>query len=220
MSANFIFEHMDDMPRVIEGIRQAQEAAAADVAAQEAAAARRNRLRQGDPGSEGGLPGRANLGQQLADIGIPAEWAEAALSGTQQGLDPNVMLRMLLQQSSGGAGGGGPPDLSALLAGMRGGGAAVRAAPEPVISVPKLPPLNSNTNLSRMRIVSGNATVSADDLTVSVGASTRGFPTVSTTGILLSSGRWYYEALLLSGKCIQVGLVDAGTRNFIVLLRL
>ena len=64
-------------------------------------------------------------------------------------------------------------------------------------------------NYSEMRIVSGNATVSADDLTVSVGPQQRGFPTVSSAGILLSSGKWYYEALLLTGKCIQVGFIDA-----------
>ena len=87
LAANFIFEHMDDMPRVVEGVRQQREAAAAAAAAQEAAAQRRSRLRAGDPGSEPRPGAGLSAAQQLL-AGI----------GGAQGIDPNMMLRMLLSQ--------------------------------------------------------------------------------------------------------------------------
>lgn len=59
-----------------------------------------------------------------------------------------------------------------------------------------------------LRFISGRANIDHKTLQVS-GLPTGGFTSVGTKGVLLTSGKWYYEAVLETAGCLQIGWADA-----------
>ena len=57
-----------------------------------------------------------------------------------------------------------------------------------------------------LTVVSGAATVTSDGVCSMPGA--YGFPSVGCRGLGVLSGKWYYEVLLCTAGCIQIGWVD------------
>lgn len=58
-----------------------------------------------------------------------------------------------------------------------------------------------------LRFISGRSIINSKTLSVS-GLPTGGFSSVGTKGILLTSGKWYYEAILETAGCLQIGWAD------------
>jgi len=58
-----------------------------------------------------------------------------------------------------------------------------------------------------LRFISGRASINSQTLEVS-GLPSGGFSSVGTKGILLTSGKWYYEAVLGTAGCLQIGWAD------------
>ena len=56
--------------------------------------------------------------------------------------------------------------------------------------------------------VSGRSKIDQKTLEVT-GLPTGGFSSVGTKGVLLTSGKWYYEAILITSGCLQIGWADA-----------
>ena len=58
-----------------------------------------------------------------------------------------------------------------------------------------------------LRFISGRSIINPKTLTIS-GLPTGGFSSVGTKGVLLCSGKWYYEAILDTAGCLQIGWAD------------
>jgi SPRY domain/UBA/TS-N domain len=58
-----------------------------------------------------------------------------------------------------------------------------------------------------LRFISGRAIVDPTRMEIS-GLPAGGFSSVGTKGILLTSGKWYYEAILETAGCLQIGWAD------------
>jgi hypothetical protein len=59
-----------------------------------------------------------------------------------------------------------------------------------------------------IRSISGSTNIDHETLTVS-GLPTGGFSSVGMKGIVLHTGKWYYEAELLTDGCLQIGWADS-----------
>jgi hypothetical protein len=58
-----------------------------------------------------------------------------------------------------------------------------------------------------LRFISGRANVDSKTLAIS-GLPSGGFSSVGTKGVMLTSGKWYYEAVLETAGCLQIGWAD------------
>lgn len=58
-----------------------------------------------------------------------------------------------------------------------------------------------------LRFISGRSIIDPKTLAIS-GLPTGGFSSVGTKGIMLTSGKWYYEAILETAGCLQIGWAD------------
>ena len=58
-----------------------------------------------------------------------------------------------------------------------------------------------------LRFISGRSIIDSKTLAIS-GLPTGGFSSVGTKGVLLCSGKWYYEAILETAGCSQIGWAD------------
>jgi hypothetical protein len=58
-----------------------------------------------------------------------------------------------------------------------------------------------------LRFISGRSIIDPRTLAIS-GLPTGGFSSVGTKGVLLTSGKWYYEAILETAGCLQIGWAD------------
>ncbi|KAG7353154.1 HECT-domain ubiquitin-transferase [Nitzschia inconspicua] len=58
-----------------------------------------------------------------------------------------------------------------------------------------------------LRFISGRSIIDATTLSVS-GLPNGGFSSVGTKGVLLTTGKWYYEAILETAGCLQIGWAD------------
>lgn len=64
-----------------------------------------------------------------------------------------------------------------------------------------------NGSIIPLRFISGRAIVDPVRMEIS-GLSAGGFSSVGTKGVLLTSGKWYYEAVLETAGCLQIGWAD------------
>jgi len=58
-----------------------------------------------------------------------------------------------------------------------------------------------------LRFISGRSIINPKTLAIS-GLPTGGFSSVGTKGVMLTSGKWYYEAILETAGCLQIGWAD------------
>ena len=58
-----------------------------------------------------------------------------------------------------------------------------------------------------LRFISGRSIIDPKTLAIS-GLPTGGFSSVGTKGVLLTTGKWYYEAILETAGCLQIGWAD------------
>lgn len=59
-----------------------------------------------------------------------------------------------------------------------------------------------------VRFVSGRSSINPNTLEIT-GLPTGGFSSVGTKGVLLTSGKWYYEAEIKTAGCLQIGWADS-----------
>jgi hypothetical protein len=64
-------------------------------------------------------------------------------------------------------------------------------------------------SVTPLRFISGRALIDTETMQVS-GLPTGGFSSIGTRGILLTTGKWYYEAVLETAGCLQIGWADGG----------
>jgi len=62
-------------------------------------------------------------------------------------------------------------------------------------------------SVTPIRFISGRSIINPKNLAIS-GLPTGGFSSVGTKGVLLTSGKWYYEAILETAGCLQIGWAD------------
>jgi hypothetical protein len=62
-------------------------------------------------------------------------------------------------------------------------------------------------SITPLSFISGRAIIDPDNMEIS-GLPAGGFSSVGTKGILLCSGKWYYEAILKTAGCLQIGWAD------------
>jgi hypothetical protein len=62
-------------------------------------------------------------------------------------------------------------------------------------------------SVTPLRFVSGRSNIDPHTMTVS-GLPSGGFSSVGTKGVMLTSGKWYYEAILETAGCLQIGWAD------------
>jgi len=61
-------------------------------------------------------------------------------------------------------------------------------------------------------VLSGSCRVKSD-LTIKVDSSSQNFPSIGCRSFIAKSGKWYYEATILTSGCIQIGWADGGYRG-------
>ena len=69
-------------------------------------------------------------------------------------------------------------------------------------------PLYWSGSLCPVRFVSGRSNINPKTLEIT-GLSSGGFSSVGTKGVLLTSGKWYYEAEIQTAGCLQIGWADS-----------
>jgi hypothetical protein len=68
-------------------------------------------------------------------------------------------------------------------------------------------PTGWSGSVAPLRFISGRSIINSKTLAVS-GLPAGGFSSVGTKGVLLTSGKWYYEAILETAGCLQIGWGD------------
>lgn len=181
---NFCFEHSSDMERLLAQYKASQEGASG--ASSSAKAHRRDELDLISP-----------LLEQLSEMGFPANWCKKALAANRNNVD--AALTWILSNGEALE----AEDRREEEAKLRSTtddqvDEIVAIADEAEEAVLKPNPL---------RCVSGQACIGEHDLMVE-GLVGGGFASVGAPDCLVSSGRWYYEAILHSNGCIQIGWAD------------
>ncbi|KAK1745265.1 HECT domain-containing protein [Skeletonema marinoi] len=69
-------------------------------------------------------------------------------------------------------------------------------------------PLGWSGSLCPVRFVSGRSSINSKTLEIT-GLPSGGFSSVGTKGVLLTSGKWYYEAEIQTAGCLQIGWADS-----------
>ncbi|GMF47997.1 unnamed protein product [Phytophthora fragariaefolia] len=181
---NFCFEHSSDMERLVAEFRSSR-GSGADSSSR---SSRKDDFEAISP-----------LLEQLSEMGFPFNWCKKALAANRNNVD--AALTWILSNGEAleaedrrdeeakvrSSGGGDPVD-----------GNAPGTNPEGEDTVLMPNPL---------RAVSGQACIGEHDLMVE-GLVGGGFASVGAPDCLVSSGRWYYEAILLTNGCIQIGWAD------------
>jgi hypothetical protein len=72
----------------------------------------------------------------------------------------------------------------------------------------ELTPSGWHGSICPIRFISGKSKINPQTLEIS-GLKDGGFSSVGTKGVLLTSGKWYYEAEILTAGCLQIGWADS-----------
>ncbi|KAK1945479.1 E3 ubiquitin-protein ligase HERC2 [Phytophthora citrophthora] len=180
---NFCFEHSSDMERLVAEFRS-------------------SRGSGGDGSSKSSrkddFEAISPLLEQLSEMGFPFNWCKKALAANRNNVD--AALTWILsngealeaedrrdEEAKLRASGGDTTDGNPLGAIVENDDAVVMPNP--------------------LRAVSGQACIGEHDLMVE-GLVGGGFASVGAPDCLVSSGRWYYEAILHTNGCIQIGWAD------------
>ncbi|DAZ95584.1 TPA: hypothetical protein N0F65_006070 [Lagenidium giganteum] len=131
--------------------------------------------------------------EQLSEMGFPQNWCKKALAANRNNVD--AALTWILSNGE------------ALEAEDR---REEEARARPAGDDSKDTPPESQEERLRpnpLRAVSGQASIGEHDMMVE-GLVGGGFASVGAPDCIVSSGRWYYEAVLLTNGCIQIGWAD------------
>ncbi|KAE9358639.1 hypothetical protein PF008_g2602 [Phytophthora fragariae] len=180
---NFCFEHSSDMERLVAEHRSTRGSSAGG----SSRSSRKDDFEAISP-----------LLEQLSEMGFPFNWCKKALAANRNNVD--AALTWILSNGE------------ALEAeDRRDEEAKLRPSGEDATdgNVPSTIPEGEDTVLmpNPLRAVSGQACIGEHDLMVE-GLVGGGFASVGAPDCLVSSGRWYYEAILHTNGCIQIGWAD------------
>jgi len=162
------------------------------------------------------VPGVSQLLQQLVDMGFPSHWCAEALSATGQNIDEALTWILtngerlsaldengnIFESNSDESDGNDNGNVDIQL--QSEGSKESKGSLEKVVKVQKWP----DSILCPVRSISGKANIDGKTLEVG-GLPSGGFTSVGTKGVLLTKGKWYYECVLVTAGCIQVGWADS-----------
>ncbi|UIZ29691.1 hypothetical protein KXD40_002911 [Peronospora effusa] len=180
---NFCFEHSSDMERLV----------AEYWSSRGSGEERSSKMTQKDD-----FEAISPLLEQLSEMGFPSNWCKKALAANRNNVD--AALTWILSNGEAleaedrrdedaklRASGGDAADVNVSNAILEG---------EDTVLMP-----------NPLRAVSGQACIGEHDFMVE-GLVGGGFASVGAPDCLVSSGRWYYEAILHTNGCIQIGWAD------------
>ena len=194
----------------------------------------RQRARDGNSGANG-ISGNSLIGgvrrneatnavlQQLFEMGFPSQWCSEALAATGNNVDEALSWILangerLAARESGGEEGAEDDTETEDDMETSPPSTFVKAKDVSIIDVSQDTEHNNQTDpgieliehnvVCPLRFVSGQSAIDPKTQVVS-GLSTGGFSSVGTHGILLTKGKWYYEATLLTAGCLQIGWADS-----------
>ena len=162
----------------------------------------------------------SHLLQQLMEMGFPRRWCTEALSATGNNVDEaltwilnnNETLESLdasdeeeeeEEEEDASADAGGDEDEDESEDESEDGNQDSKENTEGVATSFDREP-GWMSPVTPLKVVSGRASIDSSSLEVS-GQSSGGFASVGVKGILLKSGKWYYEVILGTAGCIQLG---------------
>jgi hypothetical protein len=164
----------------------------------------------------------SHLLRQLQDMGFPGRWCAEALAVTGNSVDEALTWILSNGERLSEEDEGVEADQS--QAGDRDeleddsldeddeeedqGSGLVAGEPQDMKSAAVSESMGWNDSILPLRFISGRAHIDTKTLLVS-GLPTGGFTSVGTKGVLLCSGKWYYEAILETAGCLQIGWADA-----------
>ena len=166
------------------------------------------------------VPGVSQLLQQLIEMGFPSHWCAEALSATGQNIDEALTWiltngerlsaldengNIFESDSNSDEGDGNDNDNDNVDVQIQSGSSKEsKDSLEKVVKAQKWP----DSILCPVRSISGRADIDGKTLEVG-GLPLGGFSSVGTKGVLLTKGKWYYECVLVTAGCIQVGWADS-----------
>ncbi|KAG7389554.1 RING finger and SPRY domain-containing protein 1 [Phytophthora pseudosyringae] len=179
---NFCFEHSSDMERLVAEYRSSRGSGADG----NSKSSRKDDFEAISP-----------LLEQLSEMGFPFNWCKKALAANRNNVD--AALTWILSNGEALEAEDRRDEETNLRAS---GGDAAENAPSAI-------PDGDDAVLmpNPLRAVSGQACIEEHDLMVE-GLVGGGFASVGAPDCLVSSGRWYYEAILHTNGCIQIGWAD------------
>lgn len=181
---NFCFEHSSDMERLVAQHRGSRESANASASAK--------------PGRKEEADIVSPLLEQLSEMGFPFNWCKKALAANRNNVD--AALTWILSNGEALE----AEDRREEEAKLRAAGGEVS---EESVSEGNPPGEEKVLTPNPLRVVSGQACIGEHDMMVE-GLVGGGFASVGAPDCLVTTGRWYYEATLLTNGCIQIGWAD------------
>ncbi|RLN96945.1 hypothetical protein BBJ28_00019457, partial [Nothophytophthora sp. Chile5] len=184
---NFCFEHSNDMERLVAQHRASREGETAGSSSSSSKAPRKDDLEAISP-----------LLEQLSEMGFPFNWCKKALAANRNNVD--AALTWILSNGEALE----AEDRREEEAKLRSSGSDLKDG-----SITSAIPEKEDAILmpNPLRSVSGQACIGEHDLMVE-GLVGGGFASVGAPDCLVSSGRWYYEAIMHTNGCIQIGWAD------------
>ena len=169
-------------------------------------------------GSQQNSVGLGHLLQQLVEMGFPSHWCAEALAQTGQNVDEALTwiltngerLSALDEDQNDDE----EDDSSDSESDSEDHADSDGNVPESKLSSQETGSSMQNSQfwtksvLCPIMSVCGRANIDSETLEVS-GVPSGGFSSVGTKGIILSEGKWYYECVLLTSGCIQIGWADS-----------
>jgi hypothetical protein len=199
---NFCLNHGGDMERLIAEERNRERGGSSSS----------NRRRNSAEGS-----GSSHLLRQLIEMGFPANWCAEALNATGHNVDEALTWILTNgerlsalddgeddEDSQDGEGEGeeseSDQDVSSVVAEEHAIG-AVKDHDESIGG------WNSEIDCP-IQSISGRSNINRETLEIS-GQASGGFSSVGMRGVPLMTGKWYYEAVLITAGCLQIGWADS-----------
>lgn len=166
-------------------------------------------------------PGINHLLQQLIEMGFPSHWCSEALAATGQNVDDALTWiltngeRLSTLDEQGHNEEDSESDDDASASEVEDDDCETSDGSQsnlnPTTGLPTIEDdsqMWSNAIICPVQPIAGKSKVDARTLEIN-GVSSGGFTSVGTNGVLLSKGKWYYECVLLTAGCIQIGWADS-----------
>ncbi|CAM9219760.1 unnamed protein product [Ectocarpus fasciculatus] len=130
--------------------------------------------------------------QHMSNLGFPASWCVRALAASSN--DPDAALNWILSHAD---------DFARYEPSVDSGAVEANSSDDEDEETG-----SSTFGSSPLSLISGQGTFS-DNLVCSANGE-GSFPTIGCRGYAVESGKWYFEAQILTSGCIQIGWVDCG----------